>query len=98
MSSGQLPDPEDLVVPDVDTLDRLRERYGFSMNEFSERAGYERQRWSHITRRDTDPQLTTIQQFWKVLREADPDGPRSKSGGKPRCEIRGDGCGRGGNR
>lgn len=81
--------PDDIYVPTVDELDAERERLELSKQEFARRAGFDEDRWSDITRRDIDPQLSTIHAFVDALREADPNGDRPRPGSTP--PLRGDG-------
>lgn len=83
--TGTLPDPDNLDVPDVETLEALRQHYGLSMNEFSRRAGYQRQRWNKILARGSDPGISVVNNFVEVLRDADPDGPRTQPGRRASC-------------
>lgn len=92
-NSHELPNLDGL---DIEAIDRKRDEYGLSKQEFARRADKDEDRWHDILRRDIDPRLSTIKDFIKVLHDADPDGPRTKRGRAPSCQIRSDGGKRGG--
>ena len=85
------PDPDAFAVPSVAELERMRREYEFTMREFSRRAGFEDDRWRDILRKDIDPQLSTVEAFLDVLKDADPNGPRTSRGRPRNVEIRSDG-------
>lgn len=83
MTSNVL-DPDSIRLPSIEEMDAAREELGFSMKEFSRRAGVEEECWRQIVDH-RNPRLDTYLSFIHVLKNADPDGPRVQRGRRASC-------------
>lgn len=82
-------DPNNVRLLSIEEMDVMREELGFSMNEFSRRAEVDEDCWRKIVDVHRNPRLDTYLSFLDVLKNADPDGPRTQRGRQASCLVDG---------